>query len=143
MINYITLKIIKKIEDIKCYLQNGICKLDRNRIVFLLSEKKQLKIINLKTEKIEKEIKFSRDCWSSYLIEEKNIFLVSLNNGEIYIYNSDDYSYYTSIKSNLAFINGFCVLKNHLLLASSDMYFNVYEFDDQLIEDDEKQIIFN
>ena len=139
LINYITLQIIKKIEDVKCYLQNGICKLDRNRIAFHLSKK--IKIINLKTEKIEKEIKLSGDCWSLYLIEEKNIFLVGLNNGKIYIYNSDDYSYYTSITSNLAFINGFCVLKNYFLLASSDMFFNVYEFDDQSIEDDEEHII--
>lgn len=141
LINYITLQIIKRIEDIKCYLQNGICKLDRNRIAFHLSKKKKIKIINLKTEKTEKEIKLSDDCWSLYLIEEKNIFLVGLNNGKIYIYNSDDYSYYTSITSNLAFINGFCVLKNYFLLASSDMFFNVYEFDDQSIEDDEEHII--
>ena len=43
LINYITLKIIKRIEDIKCYLQNGICKLDRNRIAFHLSKKKKNK----------------------------------------------------------------------------------------------------
>ena len=110
-------------------------------LLFIYQKKKKIKIINLKKEKTEKEIKLSDDCWSLYLIEEKNIFLIGLNNGKIYIYNSDDYSYYTSITSNLAFINGFCVLKNYFLLASSDMFFNVYEFDDQSIEDDEEHII--
>ena len=112
LLNYITFEIKKKyINSVRCYIENGICKLDENRIIFHNGNKNEIKIINITTDEF-KEIKILNICWSISLFKERNMFLCGLNNGKIQAFKSNDYTLCCTVDLKLNFIKGFFQLVN-------------------------------
>jgi len=72
-INYNNINCIKDFKEVYCYSNNGLCKLDEDRII--IGGDKSLKIISILNKIIIKEINIPFKCLGIILIEDKGIFL--------------------------------------------------------------------
>ena len=137
LLNFITFEIKKKyINSVRCYIDNGICKLDENRIIFHNGNKNVLKILNLTNDEFI-EIKISSICWSLFLFKEKELFLCGLNNGKLNVFKTYDYTLYCIIDLKLNYINGFLQLvkQKDIFICYSDLYLNFIKYNKKEIHE--------
>ena len=116
-INYNNINCIQYFEDVKCGWNNGICRLNEDRIIV---GRNSLKIISILKNKIIKEIKIPFECWGIRLIEDKGIFFIGGESKDIRIYRNDNYECIQIIhNAHEDYINGFIELKDGAIVSYS------------------------
>ncbi len=116
--NYNNINCIQYFENVKCGSNNGLCRLDEDRIIV---GSDSLKIISILKKIIIEEIKdISLECLGIRLIDDKGIFLIGGNSGDIKVYRKDNYECIQIIKDAHDYdINGFVELKDESILSYS------------------------
>jgi len=118
-INYNNINCIKYFEDIYCYNNNGLCRLDEDRII--IGGDNSLKIISISNKIIIKEINIPFKCWGILLIEDKGIFLIGGYSNDIMIYRNDNYECIQIIQNAHDYsILGFVKLKDESIISYSN-----------------------
>ena len=133
LLNYITFEIKTKYNNsVRCYLQNGICKLDKYRILIHNGNKKVINILNIKTNEFN-ELKIANICWSIFLFKEKNFFLCGSNNGVIQAFKTNDYTLCCTVDLQINFIKGFFQLPNQkdVIGCYSELYICFIKYEKQ------------
>ena len=117
--NYDNIKCIKSFKDVECAWNNGLCRLDEDRIIV---GHNSLKVISISNKTIIKEIKIPLTfrCWGIKLIENKGIFLINGKSKDIIIYRYDNYECIQLIQNaHDGNINGFVELKDESIISYS------------------------
>ena len=100
-----------------CYLWNGICKMDEDKLIV---GDRNIKIFSLSSKKIV-EIKIPFRCCGIKVIEEKGLFLVVGESKNILIYRNDNYKCIKTINNaHKKDINGLIKLENDFIASFSD-----------------------
>ena len=117
-INYNNIHCIKYFEDIKCYDNGGLCRLDKNRIII---GGDSLIVISILNKTIIKQINISFRCFGIRLIENKKIILIGGNDKDIRVYKNDNYECIQIIKdAHDDYIRGFVELKDGTIASFSN-----------------------
>ena len=118
-INYNNISCIKYFNEVKCYWNNGLCRLDKDKII--IGEDKSLKIISILNQIIITEINIPFQCWGISLIEDKGIFLIGGWSNDIIIYTNEFYECIQIINNaHDNYIRGFIQLKDGSMISYSD-----------------------
>ena len=117
-INYNNINCIKYFKDVYCYWNNGLCRLDEDRIII---GGDSLIIISILNKIIIKEINIPFKCYGIRLIEDKGIFLIGGESKDIRIYRNDNYECIQIIQNaHDKDILGFVELKDESIISYSD-----------------------
>ena len=118
-INYDNISCIQHFKEVKCYWNEGLCRLDEDRIIF--GEKYSLKVISILNKIIIKGINNPFECKGIKLIKNKGIFLIGGLSKDIRVCRSDNYQCIRIIKNaHDHFIFGFVELKDGSIVSYSD-----------------------
>ena len=117
-INYNNINCIQYFKDVKCGWNNGLCRLDEDRIIV---GGYSLIIISILNNKIIKEINIPFICWGIRLIEDIGIFLIGGESKDIRIYRNDNYECIQIIQNaHDNYISGFVELKDGSIVSYSN-----------------------
>ena len=117
-INYNNINCIQYLDNIYCYSNNGLCRLNKDRII--IGGDKILKVISILNKNIIKEINISFKCSGIILIENKEIFLIGGKSNDIMIFRNDNYDCIQIIQNaHDNSICGFVELKDESLISYS------------------------
>ena len=124
-INYNNINCIQYFKEVECGYNNGLCRLDEDRIIIGIDS---LIIISILNNKIIKEINIPFKCFGIRLIEDKGIFLSGGRSGDIRIYRNDNYECIQIIQNaHDNCINGFVELKDGSIVSYSyDMKIKIW-----------------
>ena len=107
-------------EQTICVWNEGICKLDEDKIIVSDKGTFLLKIISISKKEIIKTINHPFQCFGIIFIKKKNIFLVGGESKDIRIYRNDNYECIQKIQNaHEDNINGFFELEDGFILSFS------------------------
>jgi len=118
-VDYNNINCIKYFKEVKCSSNQGLCRLDEDRII--IGGEYSLKVISISNKIIIKGINCPIICKGIILIENKGIFLIGGKSKHIRIYRNDNYQCIKIFRNaHDESINGFVELKNGTILSYSD-----------------------
>ena len=118
-VDYNNINCVKYFKEVKCSSNQGLCRLDEDRII--IGGEYSLKVISISNKIIIKGINCPIICKGIILIENKGIFLIGGKSKHIRIYRNDNYQCIKIFRNaHDESINGFVELKNGTILSYSD-----------------------